>query len=268
MQRHKLHAFQYAAKVIDTHCHLDYLEDPETALQEEHVSGVVCIGASLEHAKNAISFAEKHPHVWATVGLHPTSADEDNPENRRQLEALALHPRVVGIGESGLDDFHDNTQRRAQMAALEWQLDLANRLNKILVLHVRDKTGESNAHRGLLEELRRWPNVRLLFHCFSGNDEALRFAMEHDCYIGFAGNVTYKKATEIQYAATAIDASKILLETDAPFLAPVPHRGKKNRPAFAWHTLQKLAELRGVTVEEMHAQTTKNAQEAYGFSLP
>lgn len=268
MQRHKLHAFQYAAKVIDTHCHLDYLEDPETALQEEHVAGVVCIGASLQHAKNAIAFAERHAHVWATVGLHPTSAHEDGSENRRQIEELALHPRVVGIGESGLDDFHDDGQRGAQMAALEWQLDLANRLNKILVLHVRDKAGEDSAHRGILEELKRWPNVRLLFHCFSGNEAALRFAAERGCYLGFAGNVTYKKALDIQRAAIMADTSRILLETDAPFLAPVPHRGKKNRPAFAWHTLHKLAELRGVSIEEMHAQTTKNAQAAYGFALP
>lgn len=251
--------------MIDTHCHLDYLDDPAAARGELGLSGMVCIGAGTVHARNAVALAEQFPDVWATVGIHPTGTEDDTPENRAELERLAQHPRVVGIGESGLDDYWDDGQRAAQLAALEWQLDLAQRLDKPLVIHVRDKKGEDSAHRGLLDVLPHWQNVRLILHCFAGNRDLLRYGIEQGHYFGFAGNVTYKNAPEIQAAAREVPLERLVVETDAPFLAPVPRRGKPNRPGYVRHTLEFIAELRDLTPEELERATDENARRVYGL---
>lgn len=251
--------------MIDTHTHLDYLDDPASARGELGLSGMVCIGASLQHARNATALAEQFPDVWATVGLHPTATEEDTPAVRAELEQLAQHERVVGIGESGLDDYWDNTQRSAQLAALEWQLDLARRVQKPLVIHVRDKKGEESAHLGLLDVLPAWEDVRLILHCFSGHAGLLRYGTERGHYFGFAGNVTYKNAHEIQAAARAVPLERLLLETDAPFLAPVPKRGQPNRPGFTRYTLEFIANLRGITPEALEQATDDNARRVYGL---
>lgn len=254
--------------MIDTHCHLDYLDDPASARGELGLSGMVCIGAGIQHARSAVALAEQFPDVWATVGIHPTGTEDDTPEHRAELERLAEHPRVVGIGESGLDDYWDAGQRPQQLAALEWQLDLAGRTGKPLVIHVRDKRGEDSAHRGLLDVLPHWEHVRLILHCFSGNRDLLAYGLEQGHHFSFAGNVTYKNAPEIQAAAREVPLDRLLLETDAPFLAPVPKRGKPNRPGYVRHTLEFVANLRGLPAGELEAQTTRNAQQVYGLTLP
>ncbi|MFC6616542.1 TatD family hydrolase [Deinococcus radiophilus] len=253
--------------MIDTHCHLDYLDDPASARGELGLSGMVCIGAGPEHARSAVALAEQFPDVWATVGIHPTATQEDTPQARAELERLAEHPRVVGIGESGLDDYWDDTQRAAQVSALEWQLDLAGRLHKPLVIHVRDKKGEDSAVAGLLDVLPAWPEVTLILHCFSGNADLLAYGLERGCYFGFAGNVTYKNAPDIQAAAQVVPLERLLLETDAPFLAPVPRRGKPNRPGYVRHTLDFVAGLRGLDPAALETQTTHNASRVYQLPL-
>lgn len=254
--------------MMDTHCHLDYLDDPSSARGELGLSGMVCIGAGIEHARSAVALAEQFPDVWATAGIHPTDTEDDTPEHRAELERLAGHERVVGIGESGLDDYWDAGQRPQQLAALEWQLDLAARLGKPLVIHVRDKKGEDSAARGLLDVLPSWPQVQLILHCFSGNRDLLAYGLERGCSFGFAGNVTYKNAPEIQAAAREVPLSQLLLETDAPFLAPVPKRGKPNRPGYVRHTLDFVAGLRGMEAAELERHTDLNAQRVYGLKLP
>ncbi len=251
--------------MIDTHCHLDYLDDPASARGELGLTAMVCIGASPEHARNAVALAEQFPDVYATVGLHPTDTAEDSAQARQELEALAAHPRVVGIGESGLDDYWDATARPAQLSAFEWQLDLARRLGKPLVIHTRDKQGEDRAHRGVMDVLRQWPDVPVILHCFSGHPELLRFGLERGdhTYFGFAGNTTYKNAPDIHAAARTLPAGRLLLETDAPFLAPVPRRGKPNRPGYVRHTLDFIAGLRGMDVPELEAITDANARRVY-----
>jgi len=251
--------------MIDTHCHLDYIEDPASTRGELGLSGMVCIGASLEHARNAVALAEQFGDVWATVGLHPTDADEDSPEVRMGIEALAGHGRVVGIGESGLDDYWDDTKRAAQVAAFEWQLDLARRAGKPLVIHVRDKSGVDSAHRGVMDVLAGWPDVPVILHCFSGHPGLLRFGLERGAFFGFAGNTTYKNAREIQDAARTLPLDHLLLETDAPFLAPVPKRGKPNRPGYVRHTLEFIAALRGLDPAELERVTDGNARRVYGL---
>ncbi|MEF2276810.1 TatD family hydrolase [Deinococcus sp. YIM 134068] len=254
--------------MIDTHCHLDYMGDPASARGELGLTGMVCIGASVEHARNAVALAERFPDVWATVGLHPTDTDEDGPEARAVLERLATHPRVIGIGESGLDDYWDDTKRAAQVAAFEWQLDLARRTGKPLVIHVRDKLGQDRAQRGVVDVLAAWPDQPVILHCFSGHAGLLACGLERGAYFGFAGNTTYKNAREIQDAARTVPLDRLLVETDAPFLAPVPKRGKPNRPGYVRHTLEFIAELRATTAEELEAVTDANARRVYGLPTP
>lgn len=249
--------------MIDTHCHLDYLDDPASARGELGLSGMVCIGAGLEHARNATALAEAYPDVWATVGIHPTATDEDTPAARAELERLAQHPRVVGIGESGLDDYWDDSQRPQQVAALEWQLELAQQTGKPLVLHIRDKKGADSAARGILEIIPNWPNVPLIFHCFAGNRDLLAYGIERGHYFGFAGNLTFKNATEIQQAAREVPLERLLVETDAPFLAPVPKRGKPNRPGYVRYTLNFLAELRSIDPNELEEILDRNSKAVY-----
>ena len=249
--------------MFDSHTHLDYLDDPASARGELGLTGMVCIGASPEHARNAVALAEQFDDVWATVGLHPTDAAEDSPEARAAVERLAQHPRVVGIGESGLDDYWDATQRPAQQAAFEWQLDLAWRSGKPLVIHTRDQAGQDSAHRGVIETLRAWPDVSVILHCFSGHPGLLEYGLERGAYFGFAGNVTYKNAREVQDAARRVPLERLLVETDAPFLAPVPKRGKPNRPGYVRHTLDFVAGLRGLDAAELERVTDENARRVY-----
>lgn len=251
--------------MYDSHTHLDYLDDPAAALGELGLSGAICIGANAEHARNAVALAEQFADVWATVGLHPTDAAQDSPETRAAIEALLTHPRVVGIGESGLDDYWDDAQRPAQQAAFEWQLDLARRTGKPLVIHTRDKQGQDSAHRGVIETLREWPDVAVILHCFSGHAGLLEYGIERGAYFGFAGNVTYKNAAEVQAAAKAVPLERLLVETDAPFLAPVPKRGKPNRPGYVRYTLDFVAGLRGMDAAELERVTDENTRRVYGL---
>lgn len=253
--------------MFDTHTHLDYLDDPASARGELGLTGMVCIGASPEHARKAVALAEQFPDVWATVGLHPTDMDEDTPQARAEIEALLSHPRVVGIGESGLDDYWDDTKRAPQTSAFEWQLGLAQRTGKPLVIHTRDKPGQDSAHRGVMDILRAWPEVQVILHCFSGHPDSLRFGLERDAYFGFAGNTTYKNAPDIQAAARVVPLDRLLVETDAPFLAPVPQRGKPNRPGYVRHTLEFIAGLRGLEAAELERVTDKNAARVYGLAM-
>lgn len=251
--------------MFDSHTHLDYLDDPASARGELGLSGMVCIGASPEHARNAVALAERFDDVWATAGLHPTDAAQDSPEARAAIESLLDHPRVVGIGESGLDDYWDDMQRPAQQAAFEWQLGLARRTGKPLVIHTRDKPGQDSAHRGVMDTLRDWPDVQVIFHCFSGHAGLLAYGLERGAYFGFAGNVTYKNAREVQDAARQVPLSRLLVETDAPFLAPVPKRGKPNRPGYVRHTLDFVAGLRGLDAAELERVTDENTRRVYGI---
>lgn len=254
--------------MFDSHTHLDYIDDPASTRGELGLTGMICIGAGPEHARNAVALAEQFDDVWATVGLHPTATGEDSPEARAGIEALLTHPRVVGIGESGLDDYWDETRRTAQLAAFEWQLDLARRTGKPLVIHTRDKAGQDSAHQGVMDVLAAWPDVTVILHCFSGLPDYLRFGLDRAerTYFGFAGNVTYKNAREVQDAARTVPLERLLVETDAPFLAPVAKRGQPNRPGYVRHTLEFIAGLRGVDPAELEADTDENTQRVYGLA--
>ncbi|WP_043816841.1 TatD family hydrolase [Deinococcus maricopensis] len=253
--------------MFDTHCHLDYLDDPASARAELGLTGMVCIGADPQHARNAIALAEAYADVYATVGLHPTDAKaQDNAETRALIESMSGHARVVGIGETGLDDYWHDDERAEQRAAFAWQLDLARRRDLPVVIHTRDKAGTETASLGCIEELRNAGWRRGILHCCNGHVGLLEAALELGFHVGFAGNVTYKNAREIQAAAQVVPLDRLLLETDAPFLAPVPKRGKPNRPGYVRYTLQFIAGLRGLEEAELERLTDENARRVYGLA--
>lgn len=251
--------------MIDTHCHLDYIDDPAGTRGELGLSAMVCIGADVEHARNAIRLAETYEDVYATVGLHPTDARQDSPEVRAELTRLAAHPRVVGIGESGLDYYWDAATREQQHAAFEWQLELARQRNLPIIIHTRDKEGRDAASRECADVLTRAGWERGILHCFNGHAGLLRAGLDLGFFVSFAGNVTYKNAHDIREAARFVPLDRMLVETDAPFLAPVPKRGQKNRPGYVRYTLRYLADLLGLSEEAFEALTDENARRVYNL---
>ena len=253
--------------VIDTHCHLDGVENPLEAANESGLTGLVTIGFNPERARSCLALADTIPHVYATVGLHPVDALLDSQELRAEIERLATHPKVVGIGESGVDGYWDAAPRNGQLAALEWQLDLARRLDLPVVIHTRDKDGRRTAFADCAAALKNAGWGRGILHCFAGDTQLLEVGLELGFHVSYAGNLTYKKAVTIRDSALAVPMDRLLVETDAPYLAPVPHRGQKNRPAFVRFTLSALAELRGRSFEEMDSITSDNARAVYRLPL-
>jgi TatD DNase family protein len=245
--------------VIDTHAHLDALDDPAYAVERARAAGVtriVSVGTGPESWNATLRLAERHDGVYAALGLHPHESANDGAL-AGLLEAVA-HPRVVAVGETGLDYFRDHAPRDAQLRAFEAQLALARELNKPVVIHTRaadeDTVAALAAHTGTV-----------VLHCFS-SPPVLEPALEHGWYVSFAGNVTYKNAYELRAAARAVPVDRLLAETDSPYLAPQPKRGKPNEPAYVVHTAAVLAEARGEDADELAAQIDANATAC--FALP
>lgn len=249
--------------MIDTHCHLDAVPNPE-----ESAAGLdllIAIGFNPERAKSCLGLSEKIPNVYATVGLHPTDANMFSPQTVAILEELARHPKVVGIGESGMDYYWDAATKKNQILSLEWQLDLARRLEKPIVIHCRDKDNSRLAFADCAAILRHAAWTKGILHCFAGDTELLETGLELGFYVSFAGNLTYKTAQKIRDAAALIPENRLLVETDAPYLAPIPFRGKPNRPEYVRHTLETLAVVRKLEFAEVESITSANARVVYGL---
>lgn len=251
--------------MTDSHCHLDFCDDPATAA-DPSLSAMVSVGISLERAQNTVQLADTYPNVWAAVGIHPNNAsDAKDPGIRAGIEELATHRRVVAIGETGFDTYWDDEPLDVQRESFLWQAELAQRLDKPLILHVRDKKDEQ---RSSLETLRMIQEVAYrkgILHCCNGHDTLIDGGLELGWYVSFAGNLTYKNAPELHAAAKRIPQDRLLVETDSPFLAPVPMRGKRNIPANVRHTAAYLATLRNESLAEVEAYTDANAARVYGF---
>ncbi|RDI95693.1 TatD family deoxyribonuclease [Meiothermus sp. QL-1] len=252
--------------MTDTHCHLDHMEPEEAqaALQAaRHFRALLTIGTDPVRNRQALSWAEAHPRVFASVGLHPTEAHLLSPELEADLAHLAAHPRVRAIGESGLDFYWRPETRAAQYRALEFQHRLALERGLPLVLHVRSRGGEAEA------ELARWllqhRPPRFVLHAFGGHPELLEAGLRLGGYFSFAGPLTYRKNQALREAARRVPLDRLLVETDAPFLPPEPHRGRRNQPAWVVYTLARLAELFGLGLEEMEALTDQNARTCFGL---
>jgi TatD DNase family protein len=246
--------------VIDTHAHLDALDDPAEAVAragEAGVTRIISIGTDPDSWASTLQIAEEHECVYVVAGLHPHEAARDL--DRDGLAQLLHHPKVVGVGEIGLDYYRDYAPRDAQAKLFIQQLVLAKQANMPVVIHNRAADDDT------ISILRQWFEGTVVLHCFSSVG-LLGDALDRGWYVSFAGNVTYKNAEDLREAARAVPSQLILVETDCPYLAPQPVRGKTNEPAFVVHTIAALAEARGEEVGRLAAQIDANA--AAAFQLP
>jgi TatD DNase family protein len=248
--------------VIDTHAHLQGLEGGAGAAIEEAaaagVERIVCIGDSPELAEEAIGLARAHPGVFATAGLHPHRAELWNDDVRARLDVLLGDPAVVAVGECGLDYYRDYAPHDAQAIAFAGQVVLAERHRKPLVIHSRAAADDTLA-------LLRSARTAVVLHCFS-LPEHLDEIVKRGWYVSFAGNVTYPSATDLAEAARRVPDELLLLETDCPYLSPLPYRGKRNRPHYVLETLRAVAAMRGVEPEPLAAQVEANAARVFALS--
>jgi TatD DNase family protein len=278
--------------LIDTHCHLDFPEfadDLDAVIQRavaEGVDRIITIGTSLDSSRAAIELANRYSNVYATVGLHPTSIGEKTPEFIEELRQLAQHPKAVGIGECGLDfyrlpdedrpdivetafgsitlsgietELRIESLKAAQAAAFEQQLELAAELGKPVVIHQRDSWNET------LDILKQY-SVKAVLHCFTGGVAELSEVLALGHHVSFTGIATFKNAADVRAAARVVPADRVMIETDAPYLAPVPHRGKRCEPAYVGLTAEAIAKERGVSVDDFARTTTGNAKRFFGLS--
>lgn len=253
--------------VFDTHCHLDdekFSEDREEAYQrmiEAQVTRCVCVGSDLPSSRRCIDFANAHPGVFAAAGVHPHEAKDAPADYLDTLKKMLTEERVVALGEIGLDYYYDLSPRDVQKRVMAEQVDLALQLDVPVIFHIRDAHGDMV---DFFRSRKRLPSG--IIHCFSGSPEIAREYVKMGFYISFAGPLTFKKAPHLQAAAQEVPLNRLLVETDSPYLSPEPKRGRRNEPAHVVYTLTKLAELRGLPVEEMADITWNNACALYRIS--
>ena len=249
--------------IFETHAHLNdpaFDEDRESlilGLPQKGIEAVMNVGCCLESSGDCIALAEKYPFVYASVGSHPDSADEVNEEVIEKYCQMASHPKVKAIGEIGLDYYYETIPREIQQKAFRMQMELAKELDMPVIVH------ERNAHDDGMRIVKEFPGVTGVFHCYSGSAEMARQLVNMGWYIGFTGVLTFKNARKAVETAESIPLERIVLETDCPFMAPEPFRGKRNDPGYLYRMAERLAEIRGISVEEVHAVTTENAKKLY-----
>ena len=246
--------------LIDSHCHLDYFTaDLEAVLAraaEAGVGEVVTIGTTLDQSRAIQGIADTHSNVWCTVGVHPQNAHQAPVPTPEAVVVLAQHPRVVGIGESGLDYFYDTAPPDVQQASFRAHIRAARLANLPLCIHAR--SADDDVAAILRQEREEGGPYEFLLHCFSSGRSLAEAAIEMGGYVSFSGILTFPKSTENRDIARDLPADRLLVETDAPYLAPVPFRGKRNEPGHVAHTAAILAELRGLSLEALAALTTAN----------
>jgi TatD DNase family protein len=247
--------------LVDSHCHLDYFTPMELpdVLSRAAAAGVgemVTIGTTLAQSERLPPMTEAHPNLWCTIGVHPHHAAEAPIPEPETLAAMAAHPKVIGIGESGLDYFYDRSPRDIQADNFRAHIRGARLAEVPLCIHARD--ADDDIALILQQERDRGGGFDFLLHCFSSTRRLAEAALEMGGYVSFSGILTFPRSTELRDIAKAVPLDRLLVETDAPFLAPLPFRGKRNEPAWVAHTAKVLAELRGLTAEELADLTTGN----------
>lgn len=256
-------------RLVDSHAHLDFENfdvDRDAVIHNAQLAGITAIiniGINLETSRKAIALADQYPFLYATVGIHPHDSAQMTESNWQQLEELIAHPKVVAIGEIGLDFYRDYAPREVQRQVLLRQLELAARFQRPVVIHTRNAWPEilplfTETYRGKLTGV---------FHCFSGGDHEAQAVLSAGYFISFTGVVTFKNASALKIAAQSVPLQRLLLETDCPFMAPEPFRGKRCEPAYLPYSAQKIAEARGIDVAELAEQTTHNASNLFGISI-
>ena len=248
-------------KLIDSHCHLNYegLVDRQDEVLENArnrgVQGFLNISTRQREWNDIIAVAEKNLDVWASVGVHPHEADAHPDLGAAALVEAADHPRVIAIGECGLDYYYDKSDRQAQRERFEAHIEAARDAGLPLVVHTRDAEEDTTE---ILQRAAKEKGVTGVLHCFTGSAELARKGLDLGFYVSLSGIVTFKNAADLQETAKWLPADQMLVETDSPFLAPVPHRGQKCEPAFVADTAAFVAGLRGVNPEELGETTTAN----------
>jgi TatD DNase family protein len=253
--------------LIDSHCHLDYFNAPgerAEVIARARAAGVeqmVTIGVTLSQSKQAIEIAEENEHVWACVGIHPNHAGEEGPVPEPEvIAALAAHPKVIGIGESCLDYFYDKASPEVQAENFRANIRAAQISGLPLAIHARD--ADDDIARILAEE-RAGGHFDFLLHCFSSTRKLAETALEMGGYISFSGIITFPKSLELREIAADVPLDRLLVETDAPYLAPVPFRGKRNEPAYTAYTAKILGDIKGLSPDAVAELTTKNFRRLY-----
>jgi TatD DNase family protein len=247
--------------IVDSHCHLDFpdfsteLDAVVARARAAGIGRIVTISTRVKRHAQVLAIAERFPDVFCSVGTHPHYADEELDIDARALVALAQHPKIVAIGEAGLDYFRNNSPRDAQAAGFRQHIAAARETGLPLVIHSRDC--DADMAQILREESGKGAFPAVL-HCFTGGRELAFSAIELGHYVSFTGILTFKNSDALRAIAAALPADRILVETDAPYLAPLPYRGKRNEPAYVAETSKVLAEVRGVPVNEIAQQTTEN----------
>lgn len=257
--------------LIDSHCHLDYFSGDELpeVLARAAAAGVgemVTIGTRMEQSRRMRDLAASQPNVWCTVGVHPQSAGEEAVPSPEELAALADHPKVIGIGESGLDYFYDKAPREVQQAGFRAHIRGARLAGVPIAIHAR--AADEDVASILREETEQGGPFGILLHCFSSGRALAEAAIELGGYISLSGILTFPKSVELREIARDVPADRLLVETDAPYLAPVPYRGKRNEPAWVAHTAGVLADVRGMSPEALAELTTANFRRLFPKAVP
>ena len=252
---------------IDSHCHLNYkglVEDQAAVLERARVAGVsTMLNISTRESEwdDVVGVAERHPDVWASVGIHPHEADAHPQIDTAKLVERAQHPRIVAIGETGLDYYYDHSDRDRQRASFRSHIAAARDTGLPLIVHTRD--AEEDTAAILSEEMGKGAYIGVI-HCFTASDSFAQIALNLGLYISISGIVTFKNARDLQVTASTIPQDRLLIETDSPFLAPVPHRGRPCEPAFVADTARFLATLRDEPVEQLAQYTSDNFRNLFG----
>ena len=253
--------------LIDSHCHLDRLDltpyngDLSLAIKAAQARGVdrmLCIGIDLNNAADVVGIAEQFENIYATVGVHPLDIKQGTVTSE-QLITLSQHEKVKGIGETGLDYFYSKENKVEQQAAFEIHLSVATQTRKPVIIHTRDAREDTIA---ILKEYAN-PDLTGVFHCFTESWEMAKQGLDLGYAISFSGIVTFKNAAELRDVAKKVPLDRMLVETDSPYLAPVPHRGKKNEPKYVRDVAEFLADLKGVSLEVFADQTSRNFESLF-----
>ena len=250
--------------LFDTHAHMDdraFDADREELLNAFPGQGIGLLmnpGCSLESSRNAVELANRYDYVYAAVGSHPDAADEVNEAVLEEYRKLCkLNPKVKAIGEIGLDYHYEDIPRQIQLKAFRAQMELARELNLPVIVHERE------AHEDGMAVVREFSDVTGVFHCYSGSAEMARQLVDRGWYIGFTGVLTFKNARKAIEVASTIPLDRIVIETDCPYMSPEPFRGKRNDPGKIYRMAEKLAEIRGLSVEEIQEITLENGKKLY-----
>jgi TatD DNase family protein len=276
--RYPLATDNWSSMFTDSHCHPEnkrFDSDRSDVFARAKCAGVTTMlaigngdGPGTGTFDCAIKLAEQYDRVYATVGIHPHEAALATPADFDELVALSHHPKIIAWGEIGLDYFYDHSPRDAQQQVFLQQIELAKSRKLPIVIHCRPSDNSENAWDDLLRLLREsWQSSGLggVMHCFTGSVEQARASLDLGFVISFAGNITYPKAQNIRDAAMIAPLDRMFLETDCPYLAPVPHRGKRNEPAYVVEVARQISQLRGISVEEVGRQTTANFHNFFGI---